>query len=478
MKHYQVFDTYYNGCELPNGTDFGKLNGHYLEHRDMCIRNEDWGDAYDINSWYIKETGRVFPVSLHEDERLQHILDLKNIPICEVDNVEDGVFIYQLNMMGGEGLSFPDDINEKSILHFISEKALEYIKNGKFKFVINYFVEGVFEYHHFNNLHKHLEELQIPAEKVYFIFGGYNTDNWYEVFCKRYNIKNKINIVELSWVRLHKFEEFFHMARDVNKNKFLNNEYVVEKKKYDFLCYNRRLRLHRQLFLAYLKRYNLLDNNLVGYDYTFSENKHLVNSFDSFKHHDIWPYARFLKNEFNYLWNENPKQIVDVEDVSNIIGGTIQSERKEPYQNTMFSVVTETSLRSTQYYLSEKVFKPIGQKHPFVVIGSHLTLQELKRWGFKTFEPYINESYDNEPNHFRRLEMVLQETKRLCSLSDEEKIQFQKNVLPIIKFNWNHMIDLYDSNYEWLEEKMKELGYEFEHKEFISKHPVRDIKII
>ena len=40
------------------------------------------------------------------------------------------------------------------------------------------------------------------------------------------------------------------------------------------------------------------------------------------------------------------------------------------------------------------------------------------------------------------------------------------------------MIDLYDSNYEWLEEKMKELGYEFEHKEFISKHPVRDIKII
>ena len=159
-----------------------------------------------------------------------------------------------------------------------------------------------------------------------------------------------------------------------------------------------------------------------------------------------------------------------------IWGGTIESEWKEPYEDSMFSVVTETanmtSLERGEYYLSEKIFKPIGQKHPFVVIGSHLSLEELRRWGFKTFRPYINESYDNEANHFKRLEMVLQEIKRICNLSDDEKIKWMNNVQPIVKYNWNHLIHLLKNNYNWLEDKMREIGFEFESKEWKSKHPL------
>ena len=38
-----------------------------------------------------------------------------------------------------------------------------------------------------------------------------------------------------------------------------------------------------------------------------------------------------------------------------------------------------------QYYISEKTVKPIGHKHPFIVMGSVGTLKELRREGFKTF---------------------------------------------------------------------------------------------
>ena len=475
MKHYQVYDTYYNGFFIPNGTDYAKLSGEYLKFRDTCYKEDKFDELFDVNRWYHKQTGRTFPVCLHENNKISHILDLQSIPIHEMDYIRNGSFIYQMNMFGGEGNSFPDDPNDKSILHTISGKALDYIKKGKLKLIINYFIEGVFEYHFLNILHQHLKELEIPSDKVYFIFGGFNTKDWYKRFCERYKIENKINIVELSWVRLHKFEEFFHMANDPNKNTQMHNEYKVEKKKYDFLSYNRRLRLHRELFLAYLKRYNLLENNLVSYDYTFDENTHLPNDFERFKHYDIWPYARFLKGEFDYLWNQEPKRTVDVPDVNNIWGGTLESEYREPYENSMFSVVTETanmtSLERGEYYLSEKIFKPIGQKHPFLVIGSHLSLQELRNWGLKTFEPYVNESYDNEPNHFRRLEMVLQETKRICNLSDDEKIKWMMNVQPIVKYNWNHLIHLLKNNYQWLEGIMKELGFEFESKEWKSPHP-------
>ena len=466
MKHYHIFDTFYKGYPIPNGSDFGKLHGDCLKY-----------SLHDVNNWYTAKNGQTFPVCLSDNDMIDAMLDAENIPIYDIEDKNlKGTFIYQLHMFGGEGNSFPDRADKPSILHSISQKALEYIKNGKVKFIINYFIEGVFNYHFFNIMHKHLEELEIPFEKVYFVFGGFNTKNWYESFCTKYNIKKKINIVELSWVRLHKFEEFFHMANDPKKNVSMQNEYKVEKKKYDFLSYNRRLRLHRELFLAYLKRYNLLENNLVSYDYTFRENVHLKNDFERFQHYDVWPYARFLKGEFDYLWNEKPKQTVDVDDVSCIWGGTIESEWKEPYEDSMFSVVTETanmtSLERGEYYLSEKIFKPIGQKHPFVVIGSHLSLEELRRWGFKTFQPYINESYDNEANHFKRLEMVLQEIKRICNLSDDEKIKWMNNVQPIVKYNWNHLIHLLKNNYNWLEDKMREIGFEFESKEWKSKHPL------
>ena len=34
------------------------------------------------------------------------------------------------------------------------------------------------------------------------------------------------------------------------------------------------------------------------------------------------------------------------------------------------------------------------QNHPFIVYGNVGTLKELKRMGFRTFSPFIDESYD------------------------------------------------------------------------------------
>ena len=68
--------------------------------------------------------------------------------------------------------------------------------------------------------------------------------------------------------------------------------------------------------------------------------------------------------------------------------------------------------------------------------------------------------------------MVLQEIKRICNLSDDEKIKWMNNVQPIVKYNWNHLIHLLKNNYNWLEDKMREIGFEFESKEWKSKHPL------
>ena len=81
----------------------------------------------------------------------------------------------------------------------------------------------------------------------------------------------------------------------------------------------------------------------------------------------------------------------------------------------MFSFVTETTYYSDEFYISEKTLKPIGHSHPFIIFGSVGTLKELKRMGFKTFEPFIDERYDLETNMQKRIDLIFAEIFKLVS---------------------------------------------------------------
>jgi hypothetical protein len=61
-----------------------------------------------------------------------------------------------------------------------------------------------------------------------------------------------------------------------------------------------------------------------------------------------------------------------------------------------------------QYFeITEKTLKAINARMPFVSIACHKYLYRLKKLGFKTFSPYIDESYDNEPDNYKRTEMAV-----------------------------------------------------------------------
>ena len=112
------------------------------------------------------------------------------------------------------------------------------------------------------------------------------------------------------------------------------------------------------------------------------------------------------------------------------------------YNDSMFSVVTETSAHPGEYYISEKVFKPIGQSHPFIVFGSQGTLKELRDIGFKTFSPFIDETYDTVRKAEDRCELIMGEIVRLTNLSDSEKLEWMENIKPIIEYNRKFLFDI------------------------------------
>ena len=59
-------------------------------------------------------------------------------------------------------------------------------------------------------------------------------------------------------------------------------------------------------------------------------------------------------------------------------------------------------------------------------------LAKLKSFGFKTFSPWINESYDDITNNYLRLEAIKQEIDRLADLDITHLYQ---ELLPILEHN-------------------------------------------
>ena len=78
----------------------------------------------------------------------------------------------------------------------------------------------------------------------------------------------------------------------------------------------------------------------------------------------------------------------------------------EAHLDCFLNIVTETLFNSESIFISEKTYKPIYLCQPFIIFGNPHTLKKLKQLGYKTFDKWIDESYDNEPDRNVRSIMV------------------------------------------------------------------------
>jgi hypothetical protein len=101
-------------------------------------------------------------------------------------------------------------------------------------------------------------------------------------------------------------------------------------------------------------------------------------------------------------------------------------------------VVTETVFHGRRHHLTEKTFKPICLRMPFVMVSTAGSLQYLKRYGFRTFSDIWDESYDHEINDDLRLEKISQLLKDLDSQSPQELQKIYQSAIPILEHNFQH----------------------------------------
>lgn len=68
----------------------------------------------------------------------------------------------------------------------------------------------------------------------------------------------------------------------------------------------------------------------------------------------------------------------------------------EQYQNIFCDIVCETYFTGKTFFVTEKTWRPIIYRRPFIIQGPEKYLENLKKLGFKTFSNWWPEGYDED----------------------------------------------------------------------------------
>ena len=107
-------------------------------------------------------------------------------------------------------------------------------------------------------------------------------------------------------------------------------------------------------------------------------------------------------------------------------------------RDSLLYVPTETVYFGQRSHLTEKTFKAIALEMPFVLVAPAHSLKYLREYGFKTFSPFIDESYDDIEDDILRIEKVTAILLEIQARSAAAKIQLHRDLLSTVEYNYNH----------------------------------------
>lgn len=253
---------------------------------------------------------------------------------------------------------------------------------------------------------KFAEEYEFKNEKIYII-----TQLNYDATFINHQIPN-CNILGYDrW--LHEFFEFsfFQVVfRDHSCYKITND---LPQQKFSIFC--KRYESSRLEIFCHLIANNLLDN----FHYTFVGDLFMFSD-------STYDMAKDIPIEFN----------THIEKITNWLKGVpyqpakqlpdtvfqhyhYPPELKNYFQSSLIHISLETEPTNSSF-ITEKTYRAMFYKKPFILISQFNALKALKKEGYKTFSPYINESYDDIEDYQLRLNAIIQEIKRLNELPSNE----------------------------------------------------------
>lgn len=379
-------------------------------------------------------------------EHYNHIVHIKEDSL-HIGKKTHGVYIYPIIMSPhiNDFTGFTTDgskLNGEYFWKHMSAEALKDAQNGKAVVFLDFAQENFIEKSAYERLHDCLSISGIPPHKVVLAFNSFNAQELYE---KWFSPEERLlEVRNWPYVLTNTSYYYFRNPRaHVDPLKFISSKNKIRENY--FLFKIRRPRSYRQAFLYQLNFDNLLDKA----DWSWLENT----SFNDQNIDNILASYRLdaNKDSVRELFQKFPHPL---KDEPNGTFNTISSWtdlNPAPYENSYFYLCTETYAHGEYKSVTEKVFKPMVNFMPFLFMSFPGALSLLRSLGFKTFSPYIDESYDDEYDEVKRFKMIYSEIKKLCSMSKEELHNWYWNMQDILLHNHQLVLDFYKQDKQTVE---------------------------
>ena len=274
----------------------------------------------------------------------------------------------------------------------------------------------------FTLIHKHCEDVNFPPNKLNLWWGNTNGAELYEQWCERNNPIKKFKSVNYHPLWLGMLMD----NTDDHSDNYEKGKINLKEKYFTFL--SGVPKHHRIKTINFLCENNLLD--LIEWSWV--------------SRYEVDP---LNKNLDPRLINLIPKSF---EGHTNIKDRPTKHNPGpaffEIYYNTYFDLVTETYYEHEYEHIekfnwwepvffSEKIWRSIYNKRPFMIIGQKNSIKELQKLGFKTFPHIFDESYDSMEDDKRIYHVLNQLTSFTCEKL-HNKIYTQETEL-ILEHNYD-----------------------------------------
>jgi hypothetical protein len=321
--------------------------------------------------------------------------------------------------------------NVKSLFSHLNEKYLRDLRNGEAILLIDQSFEGYQTDWLWEWFHKECKEWKISPKFIVYVTGNMIVDEFYKKWADKYFIDERIKVIGYPHFELDLGVTVLHMP---HRNESLPNwedhiKYKTENIENikSFACLNKRLRPHRIWFYKYMFESGILDKGLVS-----------MNKF----HRDYWGFEnRTIEPDYVEKLTENLPLLVygkrndELDD-----NHYIRRFNDQICLDTFVTVISEAHCgdSNSTMFISEKTYKVIACRQPFIIMGNKDTLKKLRETGYKTFDGFIDESYDSLPT-FERMEAIIESLKKIISI--EDKLSWFKSMEEIVEHNYNVFMD-------------------------------------
>jgi len=328
-------------------------------------------------------------------------------------------------------------------IDLIPEQILDEVRKENCTLVFDNTLEGdrIDGRHLLFPLYGSVKKLKLPAKQVVFITNDLNSEDSHNV----YSTQDKIKVISFMW-------NVYDVKR-LMKHKFLRNiknidtEINYKKKNIEkikpFLKVNRTNRPERDLFMLFIEHEDLYDKFKI--------------SFPHFSKEDFPTHNRFKKylkpSNINFLLNKVPFDIDKTDETNHGPAGYGEGYFNadlpfQPihYRNTLFSIVMcAFPFVENACHLHSSTFNPIHQGHPIIQFGPYKSLERMRERGFKTFDKWWDESYDEIKDGWERFDEILKLVDKLSRKSNKELLEMYVDMKDVLQHNID-LINQYDIN--------------------------------